>query len=144
MSLAWQAFGLTAVALFLKMFAVAGVQGVQRMKSRAFTRPDDAAFFGKGATPAAQEVPIVERAQNTLRNDVENIPIFLFLMLAYAQLGAWPLGAALYGAAFVLARVTHTLAYLQPRQPLRNRAYLVGQLLMFVMSGHIVAAAFGG
>lgn len=141
MSIAWQAFGLTAVALFLKMFAVAGVQGVQRMKHKTFARPDDAAFFGKGVATAAQDLPIVERAQNTLRNDVENIPIFLFLMIAYAQLGAWPMGAAIYGALFVAARVVHTVAYINPRQPLRNRAYLVGQLLMFVMSGHIIAAA---
>jgi uncharacterized membrane protein YecN with MAPEG domain len=140
MSLAWQAFGLTAIALFLKMFAVAGVQGIQRMKHRAFARPDDAAFFGKGATPLAQDLPIVERAQNVLRNDVENIPIFMILMLSYAQLGAWPLGAAIYGALFVCARIVHTLAYITPRQPLRNRAYLLGTLMMFIMSGHIIAA----
>lgn len=140
MSLAWQSFALTAVALFIKMFAVAGVQGIQRMKHRTFARPDDAAFFGRGVAVAAQDLPVVERAQNTLRNDVENIPIFLFLMIAYAQLGAWPLGAAIYGTLFVLARITHTITYINPRQPLRNRAYILGQLLMFVMSGHIVAA----
>lgn len=131
-------FALTVVVLFLKMFAVAGVQGVNRLKNRVFVRPDDAAYFGKQVDPAAQELPIVERAQHTLRNDLENIPIFLFLMLAYLQLQGPAAPLAIYATVFVLSRIGHTLFYLKPRQPHRNRMYLLGILVDLTLCGHLL------
>ncbi len=133
----WKIFALTTIALFLKMFAVAGVQGFHRVKHRTFVRPDDAAFFGKVA-PASAELPIVARAQDTLRNDLENIPIFLFLLLAYIQLGGQVMPMAVYASVFVLARVGHTLCYLKPRQPLRNRMYILGILVDLALCGHML------
>jgi uncharacterized membrane protein YecN with MAPEG domain len=141
MSLAWQAFALTTVALFLKMISVAVFQGIQRIKNKAFANPEDAALFANGAAPLPRELPLVERGQSVLRNDIENIPIFLFLMLAYAQVGAWPMGAAIYGAIFVFARIVHSVAYINSRQPFRTLSYACGVTLMFIMSGQIVAAA---
>jgi uncharacterized membrane protein YecN with MAPEG domain len=138
----WQIYALIVVALFLKMFVVAGVQGIQRVKNKSFVRPEDAAFFGGGATPLSEELPIVQRAQHTLRNDLENIPIFLFLLLSYIQLGCWPLGVFIYGSLFVFSRILHTIAYLRPMQPLRNRAYLLGLLVMFCLCGHLVIRPF--
>lgn len=138
--LTWRVYGLIVVLLFLKMFALVLVQGYNRFKYKTFTNPEDAAYFGKDAT-VAQDVEIVERAQKTLRNDGENIPIFLFLAAAYIQLGCWENGVLLYFPLFVLSRIVHTLAYLRPTQPLRNRAYLLGIVVMFAVCGHIVWAA---
>ena len=129
-------FALTVMALFLKMFVIAGVQGINRMQSGVMVRPEDAAYFVKQA-PAAAELPIVDRAQSTLRNDLENIPIFLFLMLAYMQLNGPPMPLAIYAAVFVLARCGHSYFYLRPRQPHRNRLYLVGIAVDFVLCGHL-------
>jgi uncharacterized MAPEG superfamily protein len=81
-------------------------------------------------SPVSEEAPLVRRAQNVLRNDGENIPIFLFLAAAYVQLGCWEWGVVVYFPLFVLSRVVHTIAYLCPRQPLRNRAYKVGLAAM--------------
>ena len=131
-------FGVATVALFLKMFAVAMVQGVSRIRNRAFVNPDDAAFFGKGAAPRERELEIVERAQRTLRNDVENIPIALFLALAWIQLGCWPEGLAYVLGVFVLSRYCHSFFYVWPRQPFRNLSYSAGLLCCFVMSVVIV------
>lgn len=138
----WKIYALTTVALFLKMFAVAGVQGVNRVRHRVFVRPDDAAFFGK-TTPQAAELPIVARAQDTLRNDLENIPIFLFLMLGYIQLQGPVVPLAVYAGVFVLSRVGHTLCYLTPRQPLRNRMYILGILMDLALCGHLIWAVVG-
>ena len=136
----FEAFSCVTIALFLKSFATAGVQGVVRVRHRTFVRAEDAAFFGKGATPAAAEHPLVDRAQQVLRNDGENVPLFLALLLAFAHVdGRAPLVLG-YGMTFVLARVVHTLAYLRPTQPLRNRAYLLGQLVSFVLIGYLVVA----
>lgn len=135
---AHRAFALTTVALFVKMFLVALVQGVTRFRTRSFVRPEDAVFFG-GAAPTSED-PLTERAQNTLRNDVENIPIFLFLALAAVELAPSPRLPWYFGA-FVLSRYLHTATYLRPTQPLRNRAYIIGQAVCMALSVELVLAA---
>ena len=40
----WQIYGLTAIALFLKMFATVLVQAYSRFKSAEFDNPEDLAF----------------------------------------------------------------------------------------------------
>lgn len=134
-------FATTTVLLFLKMFVVAGVQGVYRLRNARFTRPEDAACWGSGEV-ADFEHPVVERGQRTLRNDLENVPIFLFLMWAYVSLQAWPSGAPWYAGLFVLSRIVHTAAYLRPTQPLRNRAYVLGVVICLLLSGHVVYEVF--
>ncbi len=139
-----EVYALCTVALFLKFFAVAAVQGLDRLRHRAFVRPEDAAFFGQGARPAAADGELAALAQNTLRNDLENIPFFLFLGLLYVHSGAWPTGALVYFPLFLVSRVVHTVAYLKPTQPLRNRAYLVGVAVLLALSGHIVHRTLTG
>jgi hypothetical protein len=46
----------------------------------------------------------------------------------------------IYLPIFVLARIGHTIAFIRPTQPLRNRLYLVGVLVNLILAGHIVAA----
>lgn len=130
-------YALTVVALFLKMIAVAVVQGYYRVSRGVFAKPEDADTWGDG-TVADADLPIVDRGQRTLRNDVENIPIFLFLGWVYVALEAWPTGAWIYFGAFVLSRFVHTYAYLRPTQPLRNRAYLLGVLAGLFVAGHVI------
>ena len=98
------AFGLATVLLFLKVFLVALSQGIARVANRAFVNADDAKFFGRGVTPREEELEYVARAQRTLRNDVENIPLALILALAWIQLGCWPEGLAWCLGVFVAAR----------------------------------------
>lgn len=137
----FEAFGLVVVALFLKLFATTAVQGVVRIRHRAFVRPEDAAFFGRGATPLEREHVLVERAQNVLRNDGENVPLFLALLLAFAHVDGRATHVLTYGLVFVAARVVHTLAYLRPTQPLRNRAYVVGLGVCVVLAAQLAVAA---
>ncbi len=129
---------LTTFALFVKMFVNSSVQGVVRIRNRAFVRPEDAAFFG-GVAPRERELPLVERAQLCWRNDLENIPIFLFLSLALVLVGGSARWVGFYCAAFILARVCHTAFYLRPRQPHRNLAFQVGIAATFAAGIHAVA-----
>ncbi len=131
-----QVFALTASALWLKMFATAGVQAVVRLRSKRFARPEDAQAFG-GAVDAPDH-PTAVLGQAALRNDVENIPTFLCLLLGFVLLGPTPIQVGAHGALFVLARCVHTAAYLRPTQPLRNRAYVAGVAVTFSLVGHIV------
>lgn len=52
----WEAFGLAVVALFLKMLTVILVQGLVRTRNNAYVPPEDAAYFGRGAAPVAEDL----------------------------------------------------------------------------------------
>src|SRR5277367_6783826 len=118
-------YSLITVILFFKMVANSVVQGRARVGSKAFPNPEDAVFFGAPA-PAADELPIVKRAAAVWRNDLENIPIFLFLGLIYVTLGCWSGGAYIYFSIFAGARILHTVAYMQGMQPSRTIFYVIG------------------
>jgi uncharacterized MAPEG superfamily protein len=137
----WKIYGLTVVTLFVKMFATVLAQAYGRFQHRGFTNPEDAVLFDRlfGKKPnASLRSDLSERAQNTLRNDGENIPIFLFMGMAYIQLGCWPAGLSIYLPLFVVARILHTIAYLKALQPWRNLTYQLGLWITFIMAGHIV------
>ena len=136
-----QIYSLTVIALFLKMFATVLVQAYGRFRANNFDNPEDTAIvtkiFGKqDAGSIDNDLP--RRAQNILRNDGENIPIFLFLALTYVQLDCWETGTLIYFPLFVLTRIIHTVAYIRAIQPLRNIVYLLGIGIGLIMSGHIV------
>jgi uncharacterized MAPEG superfamily protein len=140
----WKLYGLTVVALFLKMFAAVLVQGYGRYQHRGFANPEDAVMFDKlfGKKPdAAKQSDLVNRAQSVLRNDGENIPIFLFVAIAYLQLGCWQPGVAIYLPLFVVGRIIHMISYLKAIQPWRNLSYQLGVWVTFIMAGHIVWAS---
>jgi uncharacterized MAPEG superfamily protein len=138
----WEVYGLTVVALFVKMVAIVLVQVYGRYKHRGgFSNPEDAIIFDKlfGHQPnASKQSELVDRAQSVLRNDGENIPIFLFLAMTYVQLGCWQTGLIIYLPLFVIGRIAHAIYYLTALQPWRNLSYQLGLWVMFAMSGHIV------
>lgn len=128
----------TAIALFAKMFGNSLVQGIVRLKTRQYTRPDDAKFFGRSAPVAQHEHPVVDLAAACWRNDLENIPMFLILGLGYVLAGAPASRATLFFGGFLIARVLHTVLYLHPCQPWRNIAYLAGTLATASVAVHLV------
>ena len=132
-------YALITVFLFFKMGANSIVQGRARTSAMAFPNPEDARLFGAPA-PAADELPIVKRAAAAWRNDLENIPIFLFLGLIYVTLGCWPTGAFIYFSIFAIARTFHTIVYLRGLQPARTICYAVGILICVILSVHILIA----
>jgi uncharacterized MAPEG superfamily protein len=135
----YQFYSLITVILFFKMLANSVVQGRARTGAKVFVTPEDARFFGATA-PAADELPLVKRAAACWRNDLENIPIFLFLALIYVTLGCWPQGAFIYFTIFVIARILHTVTYLRGMQPARTIVYTLGLLVCVIMSIHILIA----
>lgn len=141
----WKIYGLTVVVLFLKMFAAVLVQGYGRYQHRGFANPEDAMMFDRlfGKKPnASRQSDLVDRAQSVLRNDGENIPMFLFITIAYIQLNCWPMGVAIYLPLFVIARIVHMISYLKALQPWRNLSYQLGVWVTVVMASHIVWRSF--
>lgn len=136
----WEVYGLTVIALFLKMFATVLIQAYSRFKFNSFSNPEDLVIvertFGRKDV-ASSNGDLARRAENILRNDGENIPIFLFLAMTYIQLDCWRTGVIIYFPLFVVSRIVHAIAYIYAIQPLRNIVYLLGILIIFILSGNI-------
>ena len=129
----WSAVALVAIVTHLKLFVLAAIQGVTRLRHRRFVKPEDAAYFGRGARPADEEHPRVVLAQRAIANELENLPTFALALVAYAALrGPGPFALAVTGA-FLLARIAHSAFYVRPTQPHRNRCYVLGQLATFTL-----------
>jgi glutathione S-transferase len=135
----YQFYALATVVLFFKMLALSTVQALARTGAKSFPNPEDARFFGASA-PAADELPIVKRAAAAWRNDLENIPIFLFLAMIYVTLGCSPERAYIYFTIFVVARILHTIFYLRGLQPWRTLSYALGIAICFALSIDILIA----
>lgn len=137
----WQAFAVVSVALFFKMLATSMLQVAARIRARTFTVPEDAVLFA-APVRSQQHVPLLDRLSMVWRNDLETIPIFLFLALAYVAAGCWTTGALIYFPVFALARIAHTAAYLGRQQPGRTIAYIAGMVVCMALSLHLLARVF--
>jgi glutathione S-transferase len=135
-------YALVTIILFFKMSAISIVQGVARTRANAFAIPEEAKLFG--GTAVREEVPMVQRASRAWGNDLENIPIFLFLALIHT-LSSSSLGLApIYFTVFVIARIAHTFFYLNAMQPWRTIAYTIGALATLALAINIISAVILG
>jgi uncharacterized MAPEG superfamily protein len=130
-------FAICAIVLFLKMFGLSLYQGYHRISRMTFRTPEDARFVGR--TPAAEELPEVQRAAKAWLNDVENIPVFLALGLVYVLVGASPAAAPWLFGVFTGARILHTLSYLAGLQPWRTLFYAVAIGCLLWMCVNVLA-----
>lgn len=131
-------YAVSTVLLFVKMFAISLYQGYHRIGKRTFKTPEDAALAGRRA--ATEELPQVQRAAHAWRNDLENIPIFFALGVAYVWVEASPVLAPWLFLVFTTARYLHTVFYLSALQPWRTAAYGVGIVCLLTMCVMIIAA----
>ena len=137
----FQIWLILAVLLTFKMFVNSMYQGYYRVKNRAFVKPEDAACFGKGAAPKAEEHPMVQRAAICWRNDLENIPVFLILGLGFVLAGGSLPWCLAYFGLFFLARLGHTCFCLYPRQPHRTLIFSLGALALMGLATHLLILA---
>ena len=131
-------YAVCVVVLCLKMFAISCYQGYLRIRGRAFTNREDAAFFKRCAQPV--ELPQVARAARAWANDLENIPLFFVLGGLCVALDGYSVATVWLVGVFTLARVVHTLAYLMGWQPWRTLAYGAGVACLFGLGARIVGS----
>jgi uncharacterized MAPEG superfamily protein len=125
-------FALTA--LLVKMHCNSALQKLGRERAGAYPRPEDAALFG---VRHADDTGLALRAGRCWQNDLENIPLFLFVSLAYVLVGGPGDWATVLFGTYVAARVGHTVCYLLALQPWRLICYAAGhvaQLAVLVMT----------
>jgi glutathione S-transferase len=128
-------YAITAIVLALKMSAISIAQGRARVAAGVFVNPEDAKLFK--ANQAPDEAPAVQRAARAWNNDLENIPIFLILAWIYVSAGLSSTAFAVYCTVFMIARIVHTICYLNSVQPLRTIAYTIGAVATLAMMVHI-------
>jgi uncharacterized MAPEG superfamily protein len=135
MTMLLRIYAITTIVLAIKMAAIAIVQGRARTSTGVFINPEDATVFG--GKPAAEEAPMVQRASKAWRNDLENIPIFLIIAWIYVYAGLSAGAFVIYCLVFMLARVAHTICYLNSIQPARTISYTVGAVAMLALMIHV-------
>ncbi|KAL1785771.1 prostaglandin E synthase [Sigmodon hispidus] len=131
------AFLLCSTLLIIKMYAVAAITGYTRLRKKAFANPEDA--LRHGGLQFYRSDPDVERCLRAHRNDMENIYPFLFLGFIYSFLGPEPLIAWIHFLVVLIARVVHTVAYLNKMNPrIRSGAYILAQFACVSMALQIL------
>jgi uncharacterized MAPEG superfamily protein len=128
-------YALTAIVLAIKMASIAIVQGRARTGAGAFLNPEDAATFG--GTTVRDEPEMVQRASRAWRNDLENIPIFLILAWIYVAAGLSATAFAIYCIAFMVARIAHTICYINSIQPWRTASFMLGAIATLALIIHL-------
>jgi uncharacterized MAPEG superfamily protein len=136
--LAFRYWLISLIVLFFKMWANGLIQGIYRARSDTFDWPEDTRTFGRGSGSTARLPEGFDRATRCWRNDLENIPIYLFLGLGFVLSGGLPFWAALYFTTFTVARIAHTIFYMAGLQPWRTIAYTIGLLVCVALAVHLI------
>jgi uncharacterized MAPEG superfamily protein len=126
---AFQPLVVISVLLAIKMAAVAFVTAKARFDSKVVLNPEDAPV-NPGAQARSEEAESTLRAKRAHLNDVENIPVFMFLALLFTLTGCSAMAGWIYFGVYFVARTLHTVFYLRAVQPWRTAAFALGQLTL--------------
>lgn len=138
---AFGTYALCSAILGLKMIVSAIYTGSRRQAHQSYINPEDAKAFGQSETQSGVlEGPEVAHALRIERNDLANIPLFFAIGLIYVLSGASAFGAAVYCWTFTIARIAHTICYMNGLQPWRALSFGAG---LFATLGMIVQIIFG-
>ncbi|CAG0893253.1 unnamed protein product [Darwinula stevensoni] len=111
-----------ATVLCLKVLLMGPLTGKARFSKKAFANPEDVKFGGK----VKLDDPDVERVRRAHLNDLENIPIFVFVAGFYVLTQPSLFVATWVFRIFTISRVIHTFVYvIVPMQPARDISFFV-------------------
>jgi uncharacterized MAPEG superfamily protein len=125
--------------LLVKMHFNSAMQKRGRLLAGAYPRPEDAVMFG---IEHKEDTGLAWRAGRCWQNDLENIPLYLFVSLAYVLAGGPELWAYVLFGVYTASRVAHTACYLLALQPWRVICYATGHAAQLVLIGFIIYRVF--
>jgi prostaglandin-E synthase 1 len=132
---------LCVCVLSLKMLFL-GVRTAQaRGTAKRFVNSEDAAWLGGETVPV--DIDTAARWHRAHRNDVENFVPFVALGAAYLLLGGSAYAGLTYVLVFTVARILHTVAYLNHKARLRRDTYTAGFLVLAIMAFHVATLGVG-
>ena len=138
---AFPIYALSAVLLCLNMLGLWGWSGAVRGKTKTTPNTEDAATVAKGSKLVDDEPPEVARVLRAQRNADVNIMPFLVLGLLYVAYGATARMAWILFGGFTLARLGHSLAYLNGKQPWRSILFALGGAFTMAIVVQVVRAS---
>jgi|SRR5262245_31156182 len=134
------AFATVLVLLAFKAQLLAAATAATRGRLRKFINEEDAAWLGGAVANPDDER--VQRILRSHRNDLEALLPFFIVGSVYLASGASQTVGAIYCLVFLLARFTHTVAYLRRRPRLRRDAFTAAWLMVFAMGAHALWTVF--
>jgi len=121
-------FAFYVVLCILKMTVIQVLTSLSRTSNHVYSNPEDKFFsgFSKKAQVTFND-PSVERLRRNHLNDIENIPVFIFVGFFYVLTAPSAFYALWHFRVFTASRVLHSLAYQGAwPQPSRGTFYMVG------------------
>ena len=113
--------------LFLKTYSTSLVQALSRIKKKSYRHEDDMSFFSKGKGKFGSEhfSEIDKKSEHVWRNDLENIPLFIFLFLGFTLIVNNKDYSITYALIFYISRALHILFFHIPKRPWIKRDVMV-------------------
>jgi len=128
-----------SMVCLLKMVFVVFLLMRTRVTKRIFPNPEDAGKEGK----VRYDDPDVERLRRNHLNDLENIPLFIFVGFAYIFTNPATTVALWHFRVFTISRIVYTIAYqTQLQKPSRGMAFTVGLVCCISMAVQALLATW--
>ena len=125
------AYAITCVVLSLNLLLLWVSSGAIRAKNKIAINAEDGARYG--APISEIDPPAVARVLRAHRNAEATIYPFLLLGLVYVLAGGRAWIATPIFVIFTFARITHSIVYLQAKQPWRTVAFAVSLLTILAL-----------
>ena len=138
---AFVAYAASSIVLAVNLLFLWAWSGAVRSKTKTTPNEEDASTVLRGAKfVEGPEPPAVARVLRAHANATANIVPFAILGLVFVLAGGSGTAAAWIFGAFTLARIGHSLAYLNEKQPWRSLCWGLGLATTVVLMGFIVRA----
>jgi prostaglandin-E synthase 1 len=135
-------YALCCVVLSLQMLLLAAMTAAKRAGRKNYLNPEDVKVSFKDARLVdGAEHPDVARVQRAHRNLNESLPMFFALGLVCVLAGAAPMPVRICLGTFTVARMIHSVVYINEIQPFRTISYAIGSFALIGMMVLIVMAA---
>jgi microsomal prostaglandin-E synthase 1 len=135
-STAFMAFAYACALLCGNLLFLWVRSGAVRGKSKWTPNTEDVTQFG--AKLAEVDPPDIARVLRAHSNAQASIYPFLALGLVYVLAGGAATPAIVYAATFCTARILHSAAYLQGKQPWRTVFFVAGLLVTVALLLHVL------
>ncbi len=137
---AFVAYAVSLLVLSLNMLVLWAYSGGVRGKTKTTPNEEDARTVASGSTVVEVDPPEVARVLRAHRNATANIVPFAILGLVFVLAGGSGTAATIIFGVFTAARLAHSFAYLNAKQPWRTLSFVLGGVTTVALMGFIVKA----
>ena len=138
------AYVASATVLGLNLLVLANNTALTRARAKEVINPEDVVLNAGANVVFEAGNDKTERYRRAHRNALENIPLFLMTGFVLALTGvSTGLAIGLF-AAFVVARLVHSVAYVRRVQPVRTLSFVFGALVQLAILAALAHQALLG